>query len=221
MFCMGSEFCCLEISCTPLVFQGTNSMGIKSFQTKGRREWSCIWKKDNKAHVPNMMSKNKQLHTAQTSRHLSASIFLSLGAFRALYAKRSRLWSCKYLPGFSSKYPNTQTNHYSLNPVAQCAKWLQAQVATEKAIPEFLVSRLKWVFSINFRRNYTYAWEIRTQSLWSMQTCLFNLGLTHTVNPSPNPICIPSKGKEEQASPVTGGFLPTWLSLQRWQLSHL
>lgn len=182
------------------------------------------------------MSKNKQLHTAQISRQLSVSIFLSLGAFRALYAKRSRLWFCKYLLGFSSKYPNTQINHYSLNPAAQCAKGLQTQVTTEKSVSEFLVSRLKSVFPINFRRNYMYAWEIRTQSLWSIQTCLFNSGLIHTVNPSliflmtgflqntwPNPICIPSKGKEEQAS-VTGQFLPTWLSLQWWQLkrqSHL
>jgi len=48
-------------------------------------------KKENKAHVLNTMSKTKQLHTVHTSRQLSASTFLSLGAFRALYGKRSRL----------------------------------------------------------------------------------------------------------------------------------
>lgn len=166
---------------------------------------------------------------------LLASIFLSLGAFRTLYAKRSRLWSCRCLH-FSSKYSNILINLRSLNPVAQWAKWLQAQVYSEKTVPKFLMSRLNSAFPIDFRRNYVYAWEIRIWSLWSIHTCLSNSGLIHSIKPSlicvmtgflqtawPNPTRIPSMGNEEQTS-VTEGFLPSWPSLQWWWLkrqSHL
>lgn len=74
---MGTEFCCLEISCTPSGFQATNSNELKSFRQKGGGNGVGSGgekkrKKDNKSQVLNRMSKPKQLHTVQISRQLFA-----------------------------------------------------------------------------------------------------------------------------------------------------